>query len=140
MSRRTARKNAFKLIYAQDFRQDEDITDMIHYFFEEHQSINEIDKKFIESEVKNTIIHKDELDKYIEEYSTSWNIERLPKIDLAILRLALYEILKDTEIPPSVSVNEAVEIAKQYSGDESPAFINGILGKIIREKSEAKVE
>jgi N utilization substance protein B len=72
----------------------------------------------------------------IESNITGWAKERIAKVDLAILRLALYEIQFRDDIPDSVAINEAIELAKKYSTDESGGFVNGVLGKIIRGKSE----
>ena len=83
-------------------------------------------------ELFKTIVDKfDELDEIISEVSVGWKLERMSKIDLTILRLAVYEIKMDEEIPDKVAINEAVEIAKKYGGDNSPSFINGILAKIV---------
>lgn len=77
---------------------------------------------------------KDELDERIGQLSKNWAIERMPLLDLAILRIALYEMLYVEEVPISVSINEAVEMAKAFGGDDdSPKFINGMLGSVARE-------
>ena len=79
-----------------------------------------------------------ELDKYLEQYSENWKLNRMPIADLLILRLALYEILKVDKVPVSVSIDEAVEIAKDFGGeDDSHKFINGLLGKIVRKEEMA---
>lgn len=72
----------------------------------------------------------DEIDEKINQVAKGWKTERMGKADLAILRLAVYEMLYDEDVPVKVAINEAVELAKKYGGDESPAFVNGILGKI----------
>ena len=74
------------------------------------------------------------LDSKITEFSKGWRLQRIPKINIAILELAIYEILFVDEVPSSVAVNEAVELAKKYSGDEDASFINGILGSLLRSK------
>ena len=71
-----------------------------------------------------------EIDKRIEETANSWKISRMGKVDLTVLRLAVYEMEFDEDVPVGVAINEAVELAKKFGGDDSPAFINGILGKI----------
>ncbi len=77
-----------------------------------------------------------ELDALIEKFSKGWKAKRLPKVSLAILRLAIYEIKFSDEVPESVAINEAVELAKKYGNDDAPAFINGILGSISRTNDE----
>ncbi len=76
--------------------------------------------------------HLSEIDAIIDEFATDWRRDRMAKVDLAIIRLAVYEIRFDEHIPDKVAANEAVEIAKEYGGDSSPSFVNGVLGRIIR--------
>ena len=79
--------------------------------------------------------HRDEVDAYLEAYSQGWSIDRMPAVDRAIMRVATWEIVFNEEIPVGVAVNEAVELAKEYSTDDSPGFINGLLQKIASTKS-----
>ena len=74
----------------------------------------------------------EELDEYISKFSNGWKIKRIPKVNVAILRLAIYEMKYENEVPVSVAINEAVELAKKYSGKEDASFINGILGSVSR--------
>ena len=76
--------------------------------------------------------HLSEIDSIIDEYATDWRRDRMAKVDLAVIRLAVYEIKFDDNIPEGVAINEAVEIAKEYGGDSSPSFVNGVLGRIVR--------
>ena len=78
--------------------------------------------------------HLSEIDAVIDEYATDWKRERMAKVDLAIIRLAVYEIVFDEKIPEGVAINEAVEIAKEFGGDSSPSFVNGVLGRISRKR------
>ena len=75
---------------------------------------------------------QDELDAKIEEFANGWRLQRIPKVNIAILRIAIYEVLYVDDVPASVAVNEAVELAKKYSGTEDASFINGILGSFVR--------
>lgn len=75
---------------------------------------------------------RDELDSKIEEFANGWRLSRIPKVNIAILRIAIYEIMCVEDVPESVAVNEAVELAKKYSGTEDASFINGILGSFVR--------
>ena len=90
--------------------------------------MEENDKAFILSEVEGTREHMAEIDALIEQSAKGWDPERMNKVDLTILRLAVYE-MKFAETPVGVAINEAVELAKKFSSDEAPAFINGVLGK-----------
>ena len=85
--------------------------------------------------VEGVIKHKDEIDAYLEAYSQGWTLDRMPTLDRAIMRVATWEIVYNDDVPDSVAVNEAVEIAKEYSTDDSPAFINGLLNKIASTKT-----
>ena len=84
--------------------------------------------------VKGVEEHKDELDAKLDSISNNWSVSRMPLMDLAILRIALYEMLYMDMVPISVSINEAVEMAKEFGGeDDSPKFVNGMLGNVARE-------
>ena len=89
------------------------------------------------SKTDGTMAHLEEIDNIIGSYAKGWTVERMSKVDKAILRLAVYEIKYAPDVPDGVAVNEAVELAKVYSSDEAPAFINGILGKVIGSEANA---
>ena len=89
-------------------------------------------KEYIAQKYANIVCKKIEIDTMINEIAEGWKTERLGKVDLTILRLAVYEIKFDEEIPDSVAINEAVELAKMYGADNAPSFINGVLAKIIK--------
>ncbi len=97
------------------------------------QPLSPVDRDFAETYLRNLIDHKKKIDNEIEKKLKGWTLNRLSKIDLAILRLGTYEILFEEEIPKNVSINEAVELAKKYSEEESKKFINGILDAIAQE-------
>jgi N utilization substance protein B len=79
--------------------------------------------------------HRDEVDAYLEAYSQGWSLDRMPAVDRAIMRVATWEIVFNDEVPDAVAVDEAVEMAKEYSTDDSPSFVNGLLQKISSTKS-----
>ena len=142
MSRRLAREFAIQFLYSTDFNRNENTDEMLEDFYEikkeqgkdgQQDSMKEADMKFAEEIIKGTIGKLQEIDQFIQNNTTGWTKERIAKVDLAILRLALYEILFRDDIPDSVSINEAIELAKKYSTDESGSFVNGVLGKIKRE-------
>ena len=129
MSRRSARKNAFFLLFQMDFNEAAEFEQVKELFLaEKEEPVEEGDKAFILSEVEGTREHMAEIDALIEQSAKGWDPERMNKVDLAILRLAVYE-MKWGETPVGVAINEAVELAKKFSSDEAPAFINGVLGK-----------
>lgn len=131
MSRRTAREHVFKMIFQTEFFEKDGISEPIGIYMESIEDANEDDMKFIESEVNGIIEKKDEVDKIIGANTEGWEINRIAKVDLAILRLAVYEILYSDSVPDKVAVNEAVELAKSFSSDKAPSFINAVLGKVI---------
>ena len=129
MSRRSARKNAFFLLFQMDFSEAAEFDQVKEIFFaEKEEPVEEGDKAFILSEVEGVHEHMEEIDGLIEQSAKGWDLGRMNKVDLAILRLAVYE-MKFGETPVGVAINEAVELAKKFSSDEAPAFINGVLGK-----------
>lgn len=131
MSRTNARKDAFCLLFQREFVAHEEMESAKDLFFEENPEIEEADKEFILKTVKGVLENIEEIDKIINSNAKGWSTERMAKVDLAILRLAVYEMKFAEDAPDRVVINEAVELAKKYSSDESPAFINGILGNLV---------
>ena len=134
MNRREAREEAFKLVF-QITAQSDCYLEVVERFAEENAALKKTDRKQFKYIVAaaNTVFEKvEEIDAVIAENLTSeWKIERLSKVSLAILRLAVYEIKFVEDIPDTVSVNEAVELAKVYDTDDAPAFINGVLAGVL---------
>ena len=129
MTRRMARKTAFCLLFSLDFAEKEEFEAAKENFFADKEDISEEDKKFILSEVNGVLENIEAIDEKIKNTVKGWTIERMNKVDLTILRLAIYEIDYVEDIPNGVSINEAVELAKEFSSDDAPGFINGVLGK-----------
>ena len=132
MTRSELRKNIFKIIFRMDFHPKEEMEEQLYMRLAEllEEGTKEEDIAYIRDKSKAIMDSVEELDAVIAAYSKGWKVERLGKTELAILRVAAYEILKDDDIPKSVAINEAVELAKAYSPDEAPRFINGILAKL----------
>jgi N utilization substance protein B len=127
MRRAQEREQAFKLVFESMFS-GFDLQQAAEAYEENGEALSEYAK-----EIYNGVCeHKEELDSIVARYSNGWKPSRLPKVNLSILRVALYEMLYRDDIPESVSVNEAVELAKTFSGKEDSAFINGILGSFSR--------
>lgn len=132
MSRKVARELSFKVVFSFNFQaEDEQIEALINDLEKETTDITKEDKVYIKEIVKGIMTHKEQLDETIKKYLKEWTMDRISKTDLAILRLAIYEILYREDIPYKVSVNEAVELAKMFSDDVSPSFINGVLAGVI---------
>ncbi len=136
MSRKSARENAFFLLFQMDFYETEEYEQVKEIFFAEKEPpLKEEDRAFITKEAEEVQEHKEEIDKIIQRCAKGWEPERMNKVDLAILRLAVYEMHFSDDTPVGVAINEAVELAKKFSADEAPAFINGILGKAVRKEA-----
>lgn len=131
MSRRSVRKNGFYLLFQMDFSDKEEFETVKEIFFsQQEEPVTEEEKALILERVEGAKEHLEELDALIGECAKGWDTNRMNKVDLTILRLAIYEMKYVDDIPVGVAINEAVELAKKFSSDEAPAFINGILGKV----------
>ena len=131
MSRRNARKNAFVLLFQMEFNAAEEQEQMTDLFFaEQDEVVTEEDRAYTMAAVEGTRANLEAIDAVIDSFAKGWNTQRMNRVDLAILRLAVYELKYSKDAPAGVVINEAVELAKKYSSDEAPAFINGVLGKI----------
>lgn len=117
------REQAFCLLFQSLFNTDEN--------FEIYEENIESVGDYARSIALGVEEKKENLDGLIEKYSKGWKVKRLPKVNLAILRLAAYEILFVDDVPESVAINEAVELAKKYSGESDYSFINGVLGALV---------
>lgn len=133
MDRKKARSSAFQCIYQMNFDQKFDAQKTLAYCYEENQN-DEKEQEYISEVVQGVEKHLSEIDEIIFSYLKNWTIDRIFKIDLAILRLAIYEMNYMENIPLKVSANEAVELAKEYGSDESKSFVNGLLAKVIESK------
>ena len=129
MTRSKIRENVFKMLFRAEFHDADDMKEQLDLFDEELENPSESELFYINSKSKGILEHIDEIDALINEKSTGWKTSRMAKVDLSIIRIAVYEIKYEDDIPFKVSANEAVELAKKYGADESPAFVNGILAK-----------
>lgn len=131
-SRRTARELALKILYQKEMSSIP--LEAVLADFWENQAYPPDIKNFAETLGRGIAEHMDEIDSTISKCADNWDISRMAVIDRNILRIAAYEICYIEDIPPPVSINEAIEIAKKYGTEESGGFVNGILDKIAREK------
>lgn len=135
MSRKKARDNAFKCVYELEFGRDESLEKILENCYEENDNKPD-EKEYIEMVLKGIKENLAEIDEIILSKLKNWSMERIAKIDLAILRLAIYEIKYVDDIPEKVSANEAVELAKTYGNNGSKSFVNGVIAKVIESKEE----
>ena len=145
MKRTQIREQIFKLLFRREFNSENDMPEQVKLFFE-NPSIEEDEINIKDVSLKSTeelyirekytgIVEKiEELDKAISSTSKGWTIDRISKVDLTILRLAIFEIKYDDEIPNNVAIDEAVELAKKFGQDESSSFVNGILASIAKQE------
>lgn len=133
MGRRASREIAMKLLYQLEIQKD-DRMEQIKSVLDEN-NITGKDRQYILDVLEGVEKNLAYIDRLIEKHSKGWKINRISKVDLSILRLSIFEISFRDDIPVSVSINEAVELAKKYSGEDAGAFINGILGKISSEEA-----
>ena len=135
MSRKKARDNAFKCIYELEFIKDKSLDDILSNCYEENNNSEE-EKQYIQMIVNGVKENIKKIDGIILSKLKNWSLDRIAKIDLAILRLAIYEVLYVDSIPDKVSANEAVELAKTYGNNDSKSFVNGVIAKVIEDKED----
>ena len=135
MSRKKARDNAFKYVYELEFGRDENLEKILNNCYEENDNKPD-EKEYIKAVLKGVKENLEEIDGIILSKLKNWSLDRIAKIDLAILRLAVYEIKYMEDIPEKVSANEAVELAKTYGNNDSKSFVNGVIAKVIECKEE----
>lgn len=129
MSRRELREQIFKLLFRVEFNKPEDMPEQEELFFEQEDAPQGEDADYISAKYNKVCQKLSEIDRMLDEKAKGWNTARMSKVDLTILRLAVYEIKYDDSIPVSVAINEAVELAKKFGQDASSGFVNGILAK-----------
>lgn len=133
MNRTAIREQTFKLIYSLEIQKQEDLEEAIELYEESNELTDSKAKAYMTDAIFGIEKNKDEIIHQIEKnLKSDWKLERISKIDLAILKLAIYE-LKYTEIPFKVAINEAVELAKKYGEDSSKNFVNGVLASVVKE-------
>ena len=137
MRRSKVREHIFKMLFSIGF-DAADADEQIELYLEQVEEASEEERGYMRKKVKDIAAHEEEIDAMINEHTTGWKTGRMNKVDLSVLRLAVYEMKWDDEVPVGVAINEAVELTKTFSSDEAPSFINGVLGKIARSLEETK--
>lgn len=133
MNRRKSRELAMKLLFEISMNSKE-VDEAIEDYKENNELSTEFDFEYIKQTVLGIISNEKFLNETIEDNLTNWKFSRLSKINVVILKIATYEMFFDEEIPDKVAINEAIELSKKYSDEKAPAFINGVLGNMIRKK------
>ena len=133
MNRSRIREEAFKLIYSLEIQKKENIEEQLELYLEDNNLTDENVVEYINDAVFGIEKNKEEIEEEISKnLKSDWKLERISKIDLSILKLAIYEI-KYKDLPFKVAINEAVELAKKYGEDSSQKFVNGILASVVKE-------
>lgn len=127
-TRRDARGWAVQLLFQRDFNEG-NLVEALEVFWGDKE-VPEEARTFMEELVKGVTKHRVAIDEKVQSYAENWDLKRMAAVDRNVMRIALYEMLFREDIPPVVSINEAVDLAKQYSGPESGKFVNGILDRV----------
>lgn len=130
MSRTELREHIFRMLFRVEFNSAEEMKEQEQFYFDELEEATGKDQEYILNKYRAIDEKKEEIDKLLNEVTEGWKTSRMNRVDLTILRLATYEIKWDEDVPTGVAINEAVELAKKYSSDDGPAFVNGVLAKV----------
>ncbi len=130
MTRREIREHIFLMLFRKDFHETNELGEQIDLYISELEKPTIEEYSYLTSRFQAILDKLEEIDGILTETSSGWKLNRMGKVDLTILRLAVYELRFDEDIPDKVAINEAVELAKKFGGDESPGFINGVLAKL----------
>ena len=136
MKRTEAREQAFKLLYSLQLMDEKNIEEQLEIFIQENEIEDKDGVDYIKDVIVGTNKYNEEIEKSISEnIKSDWDINRISKIDLTLLKLGIYEIIY-SKLPYKVVINEVVELAKKYGDDNSKSFVNGVLASIVK-KNEA---
>lgn len=132
MSRTELREHIFRMLFRIEFNSAEEMKEQEGFYFEDLEEATGKDQEYILDKYRAIVEKKEEIDLLLNEITEGWKTSRMNRVDLTLLRLAVYEIKWDEDVPTGVAINEAVELAKKYSSDEGPAFVNGVLAKVVK--------
>ena len=127
MERRKAREAVMNLLFEREFKKEDEPIDILRLAEESREFVTD---KYIEKVYFGVVENLDEIDKYITDRAIGWSTDRMTKVSLSVMRIAVYEMKYCDDIPFNVSINEAVEIVKSFDDDKAPAFVNGILNGV----------
>lgn len=130
MSRRQIREMIFKMVFRVEFHSNDEVPEQFRLFLDGEAEPAEDERDYIQRKVEDIVLHLEEIDALINELTENWKTSRMAKVDLAIIRLAVYEMRYDDDVPVGVAINEAVELAKIYGEENSASFVNGVLARI----------
>ena len=131
MTRRELRENVFKMLFRVEFHEEGSMPEQLELVDDEIENGKEEDIAYMTQKCNDIIAKLPEIDEAINASTTGWKTSRMGKVDLSIIRLAVYEIKYEEDVPAKVAINEAVELAKMYGTDNSASFVNGVLAKFV---------
>lgn len=131
VTRREIREHIFLMLFRKDFYGVSELKEQMELYITEIKEPTIEEYAYLSQRFNGVLDKLEEIDSVLTTASTGWKLGRMGKVDLTILRLAVYEMNFDEEIPVKVAINEAVELAKKFGGDDSPAFVNGVLAKLV---------
>lgn len=137
MRRSEQREHIFKLLFMTQFNSEEEMSEQVSMYFDTLGELEEKDQEAMQAKYQHILEHLEEIDQILNDYSRGWKTSRMNRVDLTALRLAVYEMKFDEDVPVGVAINEAVELAKMFGGEDSGSFVNGILGKIASGKKDS---
>ncbi len=133
MNRRKLREQIFKVLFGVEFNEKEEMPLQMKLFFEQEENLaDEQDTEYITEKCKSIMEKLSEIDDMINETAEGWSTKRMGKVDLTLLRIAVYEIKFDEDVPTGVAINEAVELSKKFGQEGSASFVNGVLAKFAK--------
>ena len=130
MKRTEQREHIFKMVFGLEFNEETEMSDQMKFYFAQLEDAREKDLEYIQRKAEKIAQKTEEIDALINSHTKGWKTSRMNKVDLTILRLAVYEMKWDEDVPVGVAIDEAVELAKKYSGSDGPSFINGVLARL----------
>lgn len=131
MTRRELREQIFKMLFGIEFHAEGELAEQMELYQQAECAWDALDGQYITEKAKKIAEKIPEIDAAVNEVTEGWKTGRMGKVDLTLIRLAVYEMKYEEDMPVGVAINEAVELAKIYGTDDSPAFINGVLAKLV---------
>ncbi|MCI9238375.1 transcription antitermination factor NusB [Lachnospiraceae bacterium 50-23] len=130
MKRSELREHIFRLVFGVEFNEEDEMPQQLKLYFDQLEDAKEKDLEYIRTKAQQIAQKIPEIDRMVNEHTKGWKTTRMNKVDLSILRVAVYEMQWDDDVPVGVAIDEAVELAKKYSGEDGPSFVNGVLAKL----------
>ncbi len=130
MKRTELREHIFRLVFGMEFNEEDEMPEQLKLYFDQLEDAKEKDLEYIRTKAQCIAGKAQEIDLLINGHTKGWKTTRMNKVDLSILRVAVYEMKWDEDVPVGVAIDEAVELAKKYSGEDGPSFVNGVLARL----------